>query len=188
MQTSTGGGLGKLFGRALAGENLFINTYTAEKGGIIAFGAGVPGEIIPVDVGQRSIIAQKGSYLAAEKTVVTDIAFQKKMGVGLFGGEGFVLQKYSGSGIIFVSVYGSTVAYSLKEGQTIIVDSGAFAFAEGSVTFDIVTVKGLGNIIAGGEGLFNTVITGPGKIWLQTMPLDAFAKSLVPFLPFQQKS
>ena len=183
MKTSTGGGLGKMFGRALSGESLFLNTYTAEKDGIITFGAGIPGSIIPVDIGQQSIIAQKGSYLAAEKTVESSILIQKKLAAGLFGGEGFIIQKYTGSGIVFVEVFGSTVTYDLVKDQTMIVDSGAFAFAEGTISIDVETIKGLGNILGGGEGLFNTVLKGPGKVWLQTMPLSALAKSIIPFLP-----
>ena len=183
MRTSTGGGLGKIFGRALSGESLFINTYTAEKEGIIAFGAGIPGSIIPIDVGQQNIIAQKGSYLAAEKTVESSILIQKKLTAGLFGGEGFIIQKYSGRGTVFIEVYGSTVNYDLANNQTMIIDSGAFAFAEGTVTIDVETIKGLGNILGGGEGFFNTILHGPGKVWLQTMPLSAIAKSIIPFLP-----
>ncbi|MDR1868043.1 MAG: TIGR00266 family protein [Treponema sp.] len=183
MGTDTGGGIGKMFSRALSQESLFQNTYTAEGGeGTIAFGMRLPGTIIPLDVERQPIIAQKGAFLAAEKTVNMDIAFQKKLGAGFFGGEGFLLQRFSGFGTVFLEIEGSIVQQNLKAGEQLLIDTGAFAFAEASVSVDVEMVKGVGNILAGGEGLFHTIVSGPGKLWLQTLPLKTFIQSIVPSL------
>jgi uncharacterized protein (TIGR00266 family) len=184
MKTGTGGGLGKMFGRALTGENLFVNTYTAEGGeGEIAFAATMAGQIIPFDVGARTIVAQKSAFLALQQSVEMSIFFQKKLGAGFFGGEGFIMQKFSGSGIVFLEFGGSIVEYDLAPGQTMQFDTGHLAAMDETVTMDITMNKGLGNIIAGGEGLFNTTVTGPGHIWVQTMPAIKFAQSLARYIP-----
>lgn len=184
METKTGG-LGKMFGKALTGEALTENQYTAQGGaGMIAFGSGVPGNILPVDVsGGKSIVAQKRSFLASEMGVNVETHFQKKGAAGFFGGEGFIMQKFSGQGYVFLEVDGSTVEYELQAGQTIIVDTGSLAAMDASVGMDIQMVKGLGNMLGGGEGLFNTVLTGPGRVWLQTMPVSSLAGALIPYLP-----
>lgn len=184
MATTTGG-LGKMFGKALTGESLTENQYTAQGGpGMIAFGSGVPGNILAVDVtGGRTIVAQKRSFLASEMGVNVETHFQKKGAAGFFGGEGFVMQKFSGQGNVFLEVDGSTIEYQLQPGQTIIVDTGSLAAMDASVNMDIQMVKGLGNMLGGGEGLFNTVLTGPGRVWLQTMPVSSLAGALIPYLP-----
>lgn len=184
MATTTGG-LGKMFGKALTGESLTENHYTAQGGpGMIAFGSGVPGNILAVDVtGGRTIVAQKRSFLASEMGVNVETHFQKKGAAGFFGGEGFVMQKFSGQGNVFLEVDGSTIEYQLQPGQTIIVDTGSLAAMDASVNMDIQMIKGLGNMLGGGEGLFNTVLTGPGRVWLQTMPVSSLAGALMPYLP-----
>lgn len=184
METKTGG-LGKMFGKALTGEALTENQYTAQGGaGMIAFGSGVPGNILAVDVtGGKTIVAQKRSFLASEMGVNVETHFQKKVGAGFVGGEGFVMQKFSGQGYVFLEVDGSTIEYQLQPGQSMIVDTGSLAAMDASVGMDIQMVKGLGNMLGGGEGLFNTVLTGPGRVWLQTMPVSSLAGALVPYLP-----
>lgn len=184
METKTGG-LGKMFGKALTGEALTENQYTAQGGpGMIAFGSGVPGNILAVDVtGGQSIVAQKRSFLASAMGVKVETHFQKKAGAGFLGGEGFIMQKFSGQGYVFLEVDGSTVEYQLQAGQSIIVDTGSLAAMDASVQMDVQMVKGLGNVLGGGEGLFNTVLTGPGRVWLQTMPVSSLAGALIPYLP-----
>ena len=180
MHTTGAGGLGRLF----SGESIFKNIYTARTdGSYIAFGASFPGRIVALDLRNGSWIFQKGSFLASESSVVLSTYFNKKLGSGLFGGEGFIMQKLSGDGIAFVEIDGALVERQLGRGEQIIVDTGNVAgFTEG-VTMDIVPVKGLKNKLLGGEGLFNTVLTGPGTVWLQTMTIPNLAKSLIPYLP-----
>jgi uncharacterized protein (TIGR00266 family) len=185
MNTNAGNsGIGGLFSRMVSGESLFQNVYTAVGGvGSIAFGAEAPGDIIAAEISPyNSIVAQKGAYIASELGVRIEIALQK-LGAGFFGGDGFILQKFTGGGTVFLGIDGTTVNYELAAGERLIVDTGAFAAAESTVSIDVQMTKGLGNIIAGGEGLFSTTVTGPGKIWLQTMPLTTFAKALFKMLP-----
>ncbi|MDD5986801.1 MAG: TIGR00266 family protein [Eubacteriales bacterium] len=181
MATKTGG-LGKMFKKAFTGENIFYNTYTAYQPGEIAFAMSFPGRIMSIDVSRAPIIAQKGSFLACEPTVDVDIFFRKKLSAGIFGGEGFILQQFSGRGMTFLEVDGGLIEKELAPGQEVIIDSGHLAAMEASCTLNVETVKGLGNIVAGGEGLFNTVITGPGKVWLQTMPIVNLAGALQPYI------
>lgn len=183
METSTGG-IGKMFGKAFTGESLTENKYTAQGGaGMIAFGSGVPGNILPIDLSDgRTIVAQKRSFLASEAGVNMEVHFQKKGAAGLLGGEGFVMQKFSGKGYVFLEVDGSTVEYELQPGQTMIVDTGNLAVMDSTVKMDIQMVKGLGNMLGGGEGLFNTVLTGPGRVWLQTMPVSTLAGAISPYI------
>ena len=185
METNTGGGLGKLFGRAISGESLFRCTYTARGGkGLIAFGSTMPGQILPVEITpQRSIVAQKTAFLAMERGVDMSIFFQKKMGSGFFGGEGFIMERFSGSGMAFLEIAGSLVEYDLDAGQTIVIDTGYLAAMDETCSIDIQMVRGVKNVLFGGEGLFNTRITGPGHIWLQTMPSSVLAGSIIPYLP-----
>jgi len=182
METKTGG-LGKMLGKALTGESLLENNYSAQGGpGMIAFGSGVPGNILPVDVsGGKAIIAQKKSFLASESGVNNEIFFQKKLGSGLLGGEGFVMQKFSGQGNVFLEIDGSVVTYDLQPGQQMVVDSGSIAAMEASVNMDIQMISGFANKF-GGEGWFNTVLTGPGRIWLQTMPVSQLAGAVAPYI------
>lgn len=184
MQTK-GGGLGKMFSRAFTGEAMFQNHYTAKGGqGMIAFAPAVPGEIMPIQITpQRSIIAQKSAFLASESTVNFELFFQKRIAGGFFGGEGFIMQRLSGSGMAFVEIDGELVEYTLEPGQKLIVDTGNVAGFDTTVDIDIQQVPGLKNKLFGGEGLFNTTLTGPGRVWLQTMPISGIAQSVAPFLP-----
>lgn len=184
METTTGGGLGKAFGRMFAGEAMFQNRYTAQGGpGMIAFAASFPGSIRCFDITPDApIIVQKSGFLAGESTVELSVHFRKNLGAGLFGGEGFIMQKLSGRGKAFVEIDGFAVEYDLAPGQSLILDTGYLAAMSASCNMDIQTVSGAKNILFGGEGLFNTVVTGPGKVILQTMPVPAVAASIRPFL------
>lgn len=183
MKTS-GGGVGKMFSKAFSGEGMFQNIYTARGNGMIAFGSSFPGQILPLSIGPgQDIILQKSAFLASEPGVQLSIHFNKKIGAGFFGGEGFIMQRISGRGMAFAEVDGELVEYTLGRGQQMVVDTGNVMGFESSVAIDIQQVKGLKNKFFGGEGFFNTVLTGPGKIWLQTMPISGVAMSIYPFLP-----
>ena len=184
MQT-TAGGFGKVFGRMFTGENLFQNRYTARGGsGMVAFASSFPGKIVAVQVSpERPVIAQKCAFLAAEEGVELSVFFQKKIGAGFFGGEGFLLQKLYGRGIAFLEVDGHGEEYFLAPGEKLIVDTGNLAYMDATCSVDIQTVKGVKNMLFGGEGIFHTVVTGPGKVVLQTMPMSALAAALAPLLP-----
>ena len=184
MQTSAGG-LGKAFGRMFAGESIFLNTYTAKGGaGMIAFASKFPGSIRAVEITpDKPLIVQKSSFLAAEEGVELTTFFRKKIGVGLFGGEGFIMQKLSGRGIAFLEIDGYGAEYELAPGQQLIVDTGNLAVMEATCSMDIQTVKGAKNIMFGGEGLFNTVVTGPGKVTLQSMPMSTFVNTVAASIP-----
>lgn len=176
MKTNAGGSVGKAFSRLFSGESMFQNTYTAKNDGdFIAFSSSFPGEIVAVDVTEKPIIAQKSAFLAREASVNMSIHFQRKLGAGFFGGEGFIMQKFEGNGIVFLEIDGSLLEYELKEGETMILDTGYLAAMEETVKMDILTVKGVKNVLFGGEGLFNTKVTGPGKIWVQSMPKSKLA-------------
>ena len=174
METSTNGGLLKGLGRALSGESIFMNTYTAtEDGAEIAFASSFPGRILEFNLGQgQSIVAQKSAFLCSEKTVNLSMHFQKKFGAGLFGGEGFIMQKIDGPGRVFLEIDGDVVEKDLQPGEVLKVDNGYVAAMDSTVKMDIETVKGMKNIFLGGEGLFLTTLTGPGKVYLQTMPVS----------------
>lgn len=184
MQTH-GGGLGKMFSRAFSGESMFQNTYTARGGpGMIAFGSSFPGTIKPVTIAPgQEMILQKNAFLASEAGVELSIHFNRKLGAGLFGGEGFILQRLSGSGTAFVEIDGELVEYELKPGQKIVVDTGNVAGFTPGVEMDIQQVPGMKNMLLGGEGLFHTVLTGPGRVWLQTMPIPNVAGAIRPYIP-----
>ena len=183
METS-GGGVGKLFGRMISGENMFQNRYTATGGpGMIAFGSSFPGKIMALQLAPgRDFVLQKRAFLASEATVNLDIHFNKKASVGIFGGEGFIMQRVSGTGMVFAEIDGELVEYQLAAGQQMIVDTGNVAGFEPSVQIEIQQVPGLKNKVLGGEGLFNTVLTGPGRIWLQTMPISGVASAIQPYI------
>ena len=184
METNTGGGLMKGLGRALSGDTLFLNFFTAESDNEqIGFSACTPGKIMPVRLnGSNTIIGQKNAFLAAEESVDVDIHFKKKLGAGLFGGEGFILQKFSGNGLVFLEIDGEVIEKELQPGEKMLVDPGHIAAMEESVDFDVERVKGAKNIIFG-EGLFFSKLTGPGKVWIQTMPISKLAAALIPFMP-----
>ncbi len=186
MQTSTrGSGLGGMLKRAISGESIFLAEFTAQgQKGFIAFASDFPGKIIPVHLGQgQEIICQKQAFLCAEKTVGMDIHFQRRLGTGLFGGEGFILQKLTGPGVAFVTLDGEIVEYTLGPGEVLKVDTGHVGMYESSVSFDIEMIKGFRNILFGGEGLFLATLRGPGRVWLQTMPVQNVAKAILPYLP-----
>lgn len=185
MVTNVGGGIGKMFNKVFTGESIFQNEYTAQGGfGEIAFGSSVPGQILPIQISpNRNIVAQKTAFLASEKSVEMEIFFQKKIGSGFFGGEGFIMQKFYGNGMLFLEVDGSIVEYDLDPGETLLVDTGYLCAMDSTVSIDVEMIKGVSNALFGGEGLFNTKVTGPGHVWLQTMPMAQFANSLRPYFP-----
>jgi uncharacterized protein (TIGR00266 family) len=189
METSSNGGIGKMLGRMMTKESLFQNNYTAQGGeGMIAFASSLPGEIMALEVAPgKEYVAQKSAFLASTSGVTLSTFFQKKLGAGFFGGEGFIMQKLTGNGMAFIEIDGAAVKYELAAGQQLIVDTGHVVLMSSTCSMDIQTVKGLKNIVLGGEGLFNTVVSGPGRIWLQSMPVSALASALIPFLPTSSK-
>ena len=183
MET-TGGGIGKMFSKAFSGESMFQNIYTARGAGMITFGSSFPGKILPQQIAPgREMIVQKNAFLASEAGVELSIHFNKKLGAGFFGGEGFIMQRLSGSGMAFIEIDGELVEYDLAPGQKMVIDTGNVAGFEPTVSIEIQQVPGLKNKFLGGEGLFNTTLTGPGKIWLQTMPISNVAMAIRPFIP-----
>ena len=185
MQMDTrGGGLGKMFSKAFSGESIFQNIYTARGAGMIAFGSSFPGQIKAVTIAPgQDMILQKTAFLAAEPGVELSIHFNKKLGTGLFGGEGFIMQRLSGSGVAFAEIDGELVEYELREGQQIVADTGNVAGFTAGVKMEIQQVPGMKNKLLGGEGLFNTLLTGPGRVWLQNMPISSVAASIRPYIP-----
>ena len=183
MQTSAKGGFMQGIKRKFTGESFFMNTFACTEGtGIITFSCGFPGKILVLDLnGKNSYICQKDAFLCATPEINLEMHFRKKFGAGFFGGEGFILQKISGRGKAFVELSGEIVELNLKAGQTLRVDTGHIAMYEPSVNFDIVMVQGVTNILVGGEGMFLSTLTGPGKIWLQSMPLSTLAMKLGKF-------
>ena len=184
METTSNGGLGKMLGRMLTKESLFQNKYTAQGGaGTIAFASSLPGEIMAIEIGPgKEYVAQKASFLASTEGVSLSTFFQKKLGSGFFGGEGFIMQKLSGNGTAFIEIDGSAIKYNLEAGQQLIVDTGHVVLMSTSCSMDVQTVKGVKNVLFGGEGLFNTVVTGPGEVILQTMPVPKLASSIQPYI------
>jgi len=185
METSTGGGFRKMLGRVFSGESLFLTEYTAQRGkGMIAFASSFPGSIMPFTITPgNGLILQKSSFLAMEKGLELSVYFQKKLGTGLVGGEGFIMQRVTGTGLLFVEVDGYCKEYNLGPGQSIVVDTGYLAAMSESCTMDIQAVRGAKNVLFGGEGLFHTVITGPGKVYLQSMPIYKTAQAIGACLP-----
>ncbi len=184
MET-VGGGVGKMFGRMFSGESMFQNRYTAQGGnGMIAFASSFPGSIRAFNISPgQEMIVQKSGFLASEASVELSIHFQKKLGAGFFGGEGFIMQRLSGNGVAFVEIDGYAVEYDLGPGEQMVIDTGYLAAMTGTCSMDIQTVPGIKNAIFGGEGLFNTIVTGPGKIILQSMPINNVAMAITPYIP-----
>ncbi len=184
MTTSGGGSLGKAFSRMFSGESIFQNIYTAKGGpGMIAFASSFPGSIRAVEITPgNDLVVQKRGFLASTSGVELSVHFQKRFGAGLFGGEGFIMQRLSGHGLAFIEIDGSAIEYDLAPGQQIIVDTGYLAAMSATCKLDIQSVPGLKNALFGGEGLFNTVITGPGHIILQTMPVSSVAGAIQPYI------
>lgn len=183
METS-GGGLKKMFGKAFSGESMFMNTYTANTDGEIAFASSFPGEILAVEIGAgKNIVAQKKAFLASEGGVDMSVFFQKKLTGGFFGGEGFIMEKFTGNGIVFLEVDGSIKEYTLAPGERKIMETGHLVMMEETCSLSVERIKGAKNILLGGEGLFNTVVTGPGKVVIQTMPISKTAELIANFIP-----
>ncbi len=184
MQTKAGS-FGKMLGRAFSGESMFQNVYTAQGGpGMIAFAASVPGEIMALELdGTRSIIAQKSAFLASESTVSYELFFQKKVASTFFGGEGFIMQHFRGTGLLLLEIDGSLISYELQAGQSMLVDTGHLAAMDSTCTISVDTVKGVGNALLGGEGFFNTRVSGPGRVWLQTLPASRLAANMSRYMP-----
>lgn len=185
METNTRGGVLKGLARTFAGESMFLTQYTCNGSkALITFTPEAPGSIIPVVLAENeSRICQKDAFMVAEKTVNLEVHFRKKLGSGIFGGEGFILQKLSGPGTAFVEIAGDVRSYELAEGQTLKVDPGHIAMYEPTVSYDITRVTGVKNIFFGGEGLFLATLTGPGRVWLQSLPLSNLAAKLSAYLP-----
>ncbi len=184
METSGGGSIGKAFGRLISGEAIFQNIYTAQGGpGLIAFASSFPGSIRTIEISPgNDFVVQKTGFLASESGVELSVFFRKKLGSGFFGGEGFIMQRLSGNGLAFIEIDGSAVEYELEAGQQIVVDTGYLAAMSSTCSMDIQTVPGMKNMLFGGEGVFNTVVTGPGRVILQTMPVSGVAKAIQPFI------
>lgn len=189
MATNAKGGLMKGIGRMFAGESLFMATYRAQRAGaMIAFASTVAGRILPVDVtATGGLICQKGAFLCAQESVNLNITFSKKISAGLFGGEGFILQDLSGQGMAFLEVDGDLVEKTLQAGEVLKVDTGNVVAFERTVSYEVETVKGLGNIFFGGEGLFLTRLVGPGRVVLQTQNVAEFAGRIARFIPASGK-
>jgi uncharacterized protein (TIGR00266 family) len=184
METNSRGGIGKMLGRALSGESLFMTTYTARAAATMGFTPEVPGNVVAMQLAQgEEIIAQRNAFMFAENSVGLEVYFRRKVGAGFFGGEGFVMQKVSGPGMAFFELGGEIIERTLEPGQVLKVDPGHVAMHDPSIDYDLEMVKGVANIFMGGEGLFLAKLTGPGRVWLQTMPLINFARSLIPYLP-----
>lgn len=184
MKTTSNGGIGKMLGRLVTKESLFQNIYTARGGeGTIAFASSLPGDIMPIEIAPgQEFICQKSAFLASTSGVQLSTFFQKKLGAGLFGGEGFIMQKLSGAGTAFIEIDGASIRYELLAGQQLIVDTGHVVMMSNTCKMDVQTIKGAKNVLFGGEGLFNTVVTGPGEVILQTMPTMKLAQSIQPYI------
>lgn len=188
LETKAEGGIGKSLGRMFSGDSLFMSRYTAQGPAEIAFSSSFPGRIVPrVLQSGESIICQKSAFLCGTAGIDLAIHFQKKVGVGLVGGEGFIMQRVTGPGLVFLEVDGFCKEYDLAPGEQLICDTGVLAIMDATCSMDVQMVKGAKNIFFGGEGLFDTVITGPGKVHLQTMTVSKLAKLMIPYLPFEQK-
>lgn len=189
METSSNGGIGKMLGRMMTKESLFQNNYTAQGvEGMIAFASSLPGEIMALEVAPgKEYVAQKSAFLASTSGVTLSTFFQKKLGAGFFGGEGFIMQKLSGNGTAFIEIDGAAIKYELAAGQQLVVDTGHVVLMSSTCSMDVQTVKGVKNVLFGGEGLFNTVVTGPGEVILQSMPVPKLAGAIQPYIITQGK-
>jgi uncharacterized protein (TIGR00266 family) len=183
MQTDTGGGLFKGFKRMVSGESFFITTFVHEgqRKGHVAFAAPYPGKIIPVQLDDfgGEFICQKDAFLCADASVEIEVAFTKRLGAGLFGGEGFILQRLTGSGWTFIHAGGTVVKRELSAGQTLRVDTGCVAAFSKEVDYDIEFVGGFKNALFGGEGVFLATLKGPGTVYLQSLPFARLADRIV---------
>lgn len=185
METTTNGGIMKGLGRVLSGESIFMNSFTAEEDDVeISFASSFPGKILELNLApEESIIAQKRAFLCGESSVNMKMHFRKNLGAGLFGGEGFIMQKVTGPGKVFLEIDGDLVKKELAAGEKLVIDNGYLAAMTEGVELNIETVKGLKNIVFGGEGLFITMLTGPGTVWLQSMPVSNLVGLIAAGLP-----
>lgn len=185
METTTNGGLGKAIGRFFSSDKIFQNRYTSVGGnGMIAFSSCCPGEIKAIELHPgEEIICQKSAFLASTAGVNMSVYFKKSLTGGFFGGEGFIMQKFDGEGLLFIEVDGSVIEYDLQAGEQLILDTGHLVMMSSGCKMDVQTVKGAKNILFGGEGLFNTVVEGPGKVMVQTMPITKMAGELYKYMP-----
>lgn len=186
MSTNARGGVMKSLGRMFTGESIFMSSYTAETDGAkIAFATTVPGDIMPINMLEmpNGMMLQKGSFLCAEQDIELSIAFTKRFSAGLVGGEGFILQKATGRGMLFLEIDGDPVIKELQPGEVLKVDTGNVVGFEPTVSYEIETVKGLGNIFLGGEGLFLTRLVGPGKVIIQSQNFIDFAGRVASIIP-----
>jgi uncharacterized protein (TIGR00266 family) len=185
MNTTASGGLGGMLKRAVSGGTAFIIDFAANGApGQVAFSTDFPGKILPIELAAgQTVVLHKHAFLCAEKTAPLDVFFTRKLGAGLFGGEGFVLQKLSGPGMIFAELDGDAVEYHLKPGEVMKVEPGHVAMFEGTVAFDIEMIKGMANILLGGEGLFLATLKGPGRIWLHSMTVSKMAHRIAEYIP-----
>ena len=186
MSTNARGGIMKSLGRMFSGESMFMANYTAEKDdAMVAFASTVPGSVVPVDMNNHpnGFVLQKGAFLCAENSINTSVAFSKKLSAGLFGGEGFILQKAEGKGMLFLEVDGDVIEKELASGEVLKVDTGNVVAFDSTMSYEVETVKGFKNIFLGGEGLFLTKLVGPGKVILQSQNFAEFANRLIPYMP-----
>ena len=184
LTETKGGGVGKAFGRILSGENLFLSHYTAQGPAEIAFSSSFPGRIVARVLGPgESVICQKSAFLCASLGVELSVHFQKKLASGMFGGEGFIMQKVTGPGLVFFELDGYCPEYDLAPGERLVCDTGVLAMMDATCQMDVQMVKGVKNVLFGGEGVIDTVVTGPGKVYLQTMSVPKLAKLIIPFIP-----
>ena len=187
LETKAEGGLGKSLGRMLSGDSLFMSRYTAQAPAEIAFSSSFPGRIVARELqAGESIICQKSAFLCATAGVELALHFQKKIGVVLVGGEGFIMQRVTGPGLVFLEIDGYCQEYDLQPGEPLICDTGVLAIMDATCEMNVQMVKGAKNMLFGGEGLFDTVITGPGKVYLQTMTISKLAKLMTPYLPIKK--
>ena len=187
LTETKGGSVGKAFGRILSGESLFLSHYTAQGPAEIAFSSSFPGRIVARVLGPgESVICQKSAFLCASLGVELSVHFQKKLASGMFGGEGFIMQKVTGPGLVFFELDGYCPEYDLAPGERLVCDTGVLAMMDATCQMDVQMVKGVKNMVLGGEGMFDTVITGPGKVYLQTMTIAKLATQMIPYLPFKK--
>ena len=186
-ETKAEGGAGKALGRMFMGESLFMNRYTAQGPAEIAFSSSFPGRIVARELAPgQSIVCQKRAFLCGTYGIELAVHFQKKLGAGLVGGEGFIMQRITGPGLVFLEVDGYCQEYDLQPGEQIVCDTGVLAIMDATCQMDVQMVKGVKNMVLGGEGMFDTVITGPGKVYLQTMTIAKLATQMIPYLPFKK--
>jgi uncharacterized protein (TIGR00266 family) len=186
MNTNTGGGFFAGLKRSLSGGSLFVTEFTATSAGHVAFAPRFPGTIVARTLAAgESLICRKETFLCAEKSVALEIAWQQRLGAGVFGGEGFILQRVTGPGVVWLDLSGEVVERQLAAGERLLVHAGHVGIQEPTVQFDIQMVRGVRNVLFGGEGLFLATLTGPGRVWLQSMPIMNLAEEIGRYLPTQ---